>query len=237
MSFKAEQIARVPYLPDRIAKALKQGIIEGRIATGERLPSEIALAETYGVSLNVLREAIAQLRNEGIIESRQGRGAFVLRAPQPVLRLDEIDSLAAKDRHRSLFELRETLEVRAAELAAVRRSNDAMKKIRNAFDKMVKTMAWGRDGVEYDIDFHRTIAVAAGNSFMVGTISFIAEHLRESIKLTRANSVDGDVSGVTIAEHQAILDGIQNQDPDEAARAMGQHLRNAAERIGIYIDS
>lgn len=233
MSFKAEQIARTPYLPDRIADAIKKGVIEGKLTPGERLPTETALAETYGVSRNVVREAIARLRNEGIIESRQGIGAFVLPPPPPVLRLEEHDSLNENDRHRSLFELREALEVRAAELAAVRRDEAEMAAIEEAFTEMARTMDWGKSGVEYDIGFHRAIAAASHNVFMLETVLFIAEHLRESIELTRANSVNTDVFAITIAEHRKILEAIRAADPAAARIAMHEHLSNAAERVGI----
>ena len=55
MSFKAAQISRTPYLPDRIAEQVKQEITEGHLEPGDRLPTEQSLAETYGVSRNVVR--------------------------------------------------------------------------------------------------------------------------------------------------------------------------------------
>lgn len=68
---------------------------------------------------------------------------------------------------------------------------------------------------------------------MLKTISFIAEHLRESIELTRMHSVDDDVYAVTIAEHRAILETIRAGDGPAARQAMETHLGNAAKRIGI----
>lgn len=233
MSFKPVQIRRTPYLPDRIAEQIKQEIIEGHLEPGVRLPTEQALAETYGVSRNVVREGIARLRNEGFVESRQGVGAFVARKPRPALRLDEPNSLSSLGRHSSLFELRATLEVRAAQLAATRRSDDDMQQIQHAYDEMERTMSWGKDSVEFDITFHRAIAGATGNPFMLDTIAFIAEHLRESIELTRAFSDEAEVNAVTMAEHSAILAAIRDGDPEDAGRAMATHLTNAASRIGI----
>jgi GntR family transcriptional repressor for pyruvate dehydrogenase complex len=63
-------------LPARIAAKIGREITEGRIAPGEKLPTEHLLATTFGVSRSVVREAIAQLRNEGLVETRQGVGAF-----------------------------------------------------------------------------------------------------------------------------------------------------------------
>lgn len=236
MAFKAAQISRTPYLPDRIADQVKQEITEGHMGPGDRLPTEQSLAETYGVSRNVVREAIARLRNEGIVESRQGIGAFVALKPRPVLRLDNSNSLTSLDRHKSLFELRATLEVRAAELAAAYRTEEDMREIAHAFDEMKRTMSWGKDGVEFDIAFHRAIAGATGNPFMLEMVAFIAEHLRESIELTRTLSAVDEVNTVTIDEHRAIRDAIHDRDPVAARKAMNSHLSNAAARIGIDSD-
>lgn len=235
MSFKPAQLNRAPQLPDRIAGLIKQEIIEGHLGPGDRLPTEQFLAETYGVSRNVVREGIARLRNEGIVESRQGIGAFVAATPSPILRLDA--SLRSPDRHQSLFELRAALEVRAAELAAARRTEEDLMTIQRAYDDMERSMDWGKDGVEHDIEFHRAIAGATGNGFMLATIMFIAEHLKESIKLTRTMSDIKEVNTVTLQEHLAILIAIRARDPEAAKLAMATHLTNAAARIGIEHDA
>ena len=233
MPFKVKLIDRVPYLPDRIANVIKQDIIKGVFSTGSRMPAENTLARNYGVSRNVVREAIAQLRNEGIVESRQGIGTFVSESPAMVLRITEAGSLTTPERHLALFELREAIESRAAELAAKRRNTAEMTAMDYAFDDMERTMSRGKDGVDYDIAFHRSIAQASQNLFILKTIGFIAEHLRESIELTRMHSVNDDVCAVTIAEHRAILDAIRAGDGPAAHQAMEAHLGNAAKRIGI----
>jgi DNA-binding FadR family transcriptional regulator len=227
-------MTRSPYLPDRIADEIKQEIVEGHLEPGVRLPTEQSLAETYGVSRNVVREAIARLRNEGIVESRQGIGAFVVLKPRPILRLDNSNSLTSLVRHQSLFELRTTLEVRAAELAATRRTPEDMLEIERSYTEMEKNMNLGRDSVEFDIAFHRAIAGATRNPFMLETIMFIAEHLRESIELTRASSNTHEINVATRNEHRAILAAIREQKPALAKKAMNTHLVNAAGRIGIH---
>ncbi|WP_415006795.1 FadR/GntR family transcriptional regulator [Aestuariivirga sp.] len=81
MSFKPEQLTRSPYLPDRISGLIKQEIAAGGLVPGSRLPTEVSLAETYGVSRNVVREAIARLRNEGIIEIAARNWSLCLATP------------------------------------------------------------------------------------------------------------------------------------------------------------
>ena len=75
-----DQLQRSDQLPTQIAMQIGREISAGRLVPGDRLPTEHALAKSFGVSRTVVREAIAQLRNEGIVESRQGIGAFVVDA-------------------------------------------------------------------------------------------------------------------------------------------------------------
>lgn len=234
MSVSSKQLRREPRLPDRIAGLIKQEIIESHLEPGDRLPTEQSLSETYGVSRNVIREGIARLRNEGIVNSRQGIGAFVALKPTPTLRLD--DGLELADRHHNLFELRLTLETQAAELAATRRTPEDIAEMQRAFDEMTKTSDWVNVGVEHDLSFHRAVAGAAGNTFMLETVMFIAEHLKESIRLTRA-SHDHDADEIhehTLAEHRLILVSIQTGNASAAREAMSTHIVNAAARIGEY---
>ena len=113
-------LERVPQLPTRIVDAIRREIGEGRLKPGDRLPGEQLLADTFGVSRNVVREAIARLRSDGFVQSRQGIGAFVVRdAPSPVLRIEQ-DASNDRVSFTHVFELRAMLEVQAAGLAAAR---------------------------------------------------------------------------------------------------------------------
>ncbi|MGZ2373494.1 DNA-binding FadR family transcriptional regulator [Sinorhizobium medicae] len=113
------QISRSEHLPARIAAKIGREITEGRIAPGEKLPTENLLATTFGVSRSVVREAIAQLRNEGLVETRQGVGAFATEIERrQSLRIEQGD-LANRGSFRDLFQLRIPLEVEAARLAAI----------------------------------------------------------------------------------------------------------------------
>ena len=111
----AEAITR-PSLADRVVSAVARSITEGRLPPGTRLPSGQEMAEQYGVSLAVIREAVSSLRAEGLIETRQGAGAFVARSsvnqpfriqPTPGSRIEAM---------RDIFELRRGVEVTAAGL-------------------------------------------------------------------------------------------------------------------------
>ena len=89
MTLKLDKVNRGPHLSTLVASSISREIAQGRLKPGDQLPTEQALATTFGVSRNVVREAIARLRSEGRIWSQQGRGAFVVESTNPtVLTID-----------------------------------------------------------------------------------------------------------------------------------------------------
>lgn len=118
----------------KVSEELRGQIAKGRYKTGERLPSEAQLTQEFGVSRTVVREAIASLRSDGLVEPRQGAGVFVLE-PAPVERrpFHNVD-LARVSSLIEMLELRTAVEGDAAGLAALRRSPAQEEKIIEAFD-------------------------------------------------------------------------------------------------------
>ena len=140
---KLDTLDRRPYLPSRVVQAIQREIIEGRLKLGDRLPGEQVLAGSFGVSRNVIREAIARLRSDGVVESRQGVGAFVVRdAAFPSLHIDP-EIINDRALFNDVFELRGMLETRAAGLAAKRGSPQQHAAITIALDHMRKE--WNGD--------------------------------------------------------------------------------------------
>jgi GntR family transcriptional repressor for pyruvate dehydrogenase complex len=233
---KLDALDRRPHLPSRIADAIQREIAEGRLKLGDRLPGEQFLADSFGVSRNVVREAIARLRSDGIVQSRQGIGAFVVRdSTIPSL---HIDSDISTDRvlFSNVFELRAMLEIRAAGLAAKRGSPQQHAAITAALDRM-RTEWSGDVGVDADLDFHRAVALATGNDYIAKVVSFVSEHMRESIFATRSRpGADVEtITRITLVEHEAIHDAILIGSPGEAREAMSRHIRNAAARVGLTL--
>jgi DNA-binding FadR family transcriptional regulator len=119
-------VGRAPNLPSQVARLISDEIPAGRFKPGDRLPTERELAETFGVSRNVVREAIAKLRFEGAVEPRQGSGVFVLgNKAHLALRIDT-EIWRNTRLFSNLFELRSILEVEAAGLAAARRTRSQL---------------------------------------------------------------------------------------------------------------
>ena len=232
MALKLDKVNRGPHLPTLVASSLSREIAQGRLAPGAQLPTEATLAQTFGVSRNVVREAIARLRSEGRVWSQQGRGAFVSDAPPPAVLTIDHEGLHEAANFRSLFELRGILEVEAAALAAERRSRPDLETMRDAHAAMAHAPYGSTAWLDADLELHRRIAAAAGNPYMVQFLGFVADRVRDSILASGNKRSSDDVAQVTMGEHARILDAIAQEDPEAARAAMRAHLGGAAIRVG-----
>ena len=233
MALKLDKVSRGPHLPTLVASSLSREIAQGRLPPGAQLPTEQALAKTFGVSRNVIREAIARLRSEGRVWSQQGRGAFVSDAPHATVMTIDHEGLQGADGFRSLFELRGILEVQAAGLAAERRTEDDLIAMQDAHRAMSEALYGSIAWLGADLDVHRTIAAATRNGYIVQFLGFVSERVRESI-LASGNKYGSDaVAQITLREHERILTAVEAGDPAGARQAMRDHLAGAADRVGL----
>lgn len=218
------QISRAKSLPETIAADIQQEITAGNLKPGDRLPTESELSETFGVSRTVVREAIAQLRHEGLVETRRGVGAFITEPERrQFLRIDGL-SLDDPESFRSLFQLRNVLEVEAAGLAALLHTDAELAKIDDALNRMINADQWSGDGVVADLDFHHAIASATGNEYFPVFVGFISEKMSEAMHSSRVYAIREEIVKVTIAEHVAVRDAIAKRDVEEARRTMELHI-------------
>ena len=170
------RVVRSGYLTDTVAQMLEESIHAGEFKPGERLPTESELAERLGVSRPVVREAIAQLKSDGYVQTRQGAGAFVPLAPgMASFKLGPHEQLGA-DELRHIFELRLGVEVSAAELAASRRTKGDIDAIQAALDRVDNAIRNSEDGTEADDAFHRAIAAATHNPYLQRFVAFLGHH-------------------------------------------------------------
>lgn len=129
------------------------------------------------------------------------------------------------------------LEVQAAGLAATRGTVAQHARISDAFARMQGVERWAETGVDADLEFHRAVALATGNDYVARVVSYVSEHMRESIMATRRHpdaQVDAIVE-ITIAVHKAIQAAILTRNAPIASEAMQQHIVNAAHRVGIKL--
>jgi GntR family transcriptional regulator, transcriptional repressor for pyruvate dehydrogenase complex len=236
MALKLGKVNRGPHLPALVASSISREIAEGRLKPGDKLPTEQVLATTFGVSRNVVREAIAKLRSEGRVWSQQGRGAFVADAANPTVLAIDHDALQRGDAFLSLFELRGILEVHSVSLAAQRRSKIDLSRMRDALEMMTAAPYGSVQWLKKDLEFHTAIAQATRNAYIVQFIGFVSERVRESILAAGGSHASDEMASATLTEHKTILAAVDAGDPDAAEDAMRTHLRNAASRVGLSVE-
>ncbi|GAA4333498.1 FadR/GntR family transcriptional regulator [Pigmentiphaga soli] len=221
-------------LAEQLSTLLADEIKSGRRAPGSQLPTEETLAAESRVSRTVVREAVARLRADGLVVSRQGLGVFVAPTFGAVpFRIAEVGNDAAigvKD----VYELRLGVEAQAASFAAQRASATQLRAIRDALRAVNAAARNGLDGVEEDIAFHRAIGRAANNPLFDRFLSFLELHIREQLANSRRRSTRAGRIFELEDEHDAIYQAIAARDPEAARNASLAHLNRA---IGRWADS
>lgn len=218
-------------LAERVARTLEAEIRSGRLTAGTKLPTEAALVEQFQVSRTVVREAISRLKSLGLVESRQGSGVYVQNPGIEPLDFERVPA-ASLEAVLQVVDVRRALEAEVAELAATHRTEADVQAIRAALQALADAVAAGRDGSDEDVRFHRAIAAASGNPFMIRTLDYLARFLRGATRVTRANEARrADFSDAVKQEHQQIVEAIAAGDPQAARAAAAQHMKNAQQRI------
>ena len=220
-------------LSRRLFEQLADEIKSGRLAPGARLPTEHALTRAARVSRTVVREAVAALRAEGLVITRQGVGAFVSAEPTRAPFRIEPERMQSLSDILSVMELRLGVEIESAGLAAERASRAQLKAIGTALDDIERAATSGRSAVDEDLAFHRAIAEATGNRQFPRFLAFLGSHVipRQSVRLSVDTPAERRAYLERIQhEHARIVTGISDQDPAEARRAMREHLTRSLER-------
>ncbi|MCZ4351349.1 GntR family transcriptional regulator [Roseovarius aestuarii] len=200
---------------DKIASEIEELIVNGTYADGERL-NEHVLAERFDVSRTPIREAFATLAHSGLVQHIPRRGVFV-RHPGPVEMME-------------MFEVMAELEAAAGRLAAMRITDDALKKLRAA-NAGCQAAVSANDTEGYyaqNETFHHLIYAQSGNSFLE------AEALRLHRRLKPFRRLQLRVRGrmtQSMAEHEAILAGIEAGQPDATANALRGHIAVQGEKF------
>lgn len=231
MPSRFKSVAPTVHLSDQVADALSAEVRAGRFVPGEKLPTEAALALQFSVSRTVVREAVSRLKSLSLVESRQGSGVFVREAGFSPLNFDARWAVS-KQAVVQMVEVRRALEAEAAALAAQRRSKADLARMRLAIAALDDAVSAGGDGVEQDVNYHRAIADATQNPFLITTLDYLRQFLHGATRVTRANEARRvDFARQVRNEHKAILQAIEVGDALLARNAAAQHMCNAIQRI------
>ena len=214
-------------LAHAVAARLRSAIADGVLAPGARVPSEAQLSQGYEVSRTVVREAVSQLRAEGLVETFQGRGSFIAAAPGARGgRADGGIVLPVRRSARDVMELRLAIECEAAALAARRRTRAQIEVLDRALADLRQAVRTGGGVVGPDWAIHMAVAVASGNPLLIGVMESLGAQsvLRHRASVDDVDLVDPEHGALLVHEHAAIRDAVERGDADAARSAVRVHL-------------
>lgn len=211
---------------DRIQRAIKSGAY----SVDERLPTEHSLAAEFQVSRPVVRDALQRLRDQGLIYSRRGAGSFVreqgVREPLGFGQMENLSDL------QHCYDFRLTIEPEAAAMAALRRSPEALQKIKSALNLLRDATNRQAHRADADFMFHLGIAQASGNPYFATAMQALEEHIAVGMRF-HGMSLRSTSDGLqhVFVEHTAVYEAIASGDPDGARRLMKTHLTGSRDRL------
>jgi len=212
----------------QISTALRQKIVSEGLNTGDKLPSEARIAEEFGVSRTVVREAVAALRADGLVEPRRGAGVFVLEPAEATTAAfrsvdhERISSIV------DLLELRSAVEMEAAALAAMRRSPAQEEIILQRHSQVRECIDAQRSTAEADYALHVAIAEAANNPRFGEFMQLIGPGAIPRVNLQVW--LGRDYQTQICDEHELIVTAISSRDSEAARLAMREHLKGSERR-------
>lgn len=218
-------------LVSQVSEALRQSILTGDFSPGDKLPSEAQLTERHGVSRTVVREAVAALRSDGLVEARQGAGVFVLTGAAlagGVRGFDKAKLFSVLE----VLEIRTPIEVEAAGLAALRRSPAQEEEILDRHAEVVVCAERGQSIREADFQLHLAIAQATNNPLFHAFLTTHGPSIipRAEIVTLSLTEVERSYHAQLISEHERIALAISRGDEEEAREAMRVHLKGSQVR-------
>ena len=218
-------------LPGELVARLTADIVSGKLLPGSRLPTEQEMIAATGVSRTVVREAVAALKADRLVVTRQGVGAFVADHVRRPFRVDFDEHSPLRD-VLNVMELRTGVEIEAAGLAAERASPAQVKKVADRFAAVQNMIDKGDAAVDQDFAFHCEIADATGNPQFRRFLEYLGRFIipRRTVWGRSAPPTKQSQLDLFQAEHAAILAAIRAHAINEARDAMQRHLNNSRAR-------
>jgi len=228
-------IPKKPSLVEDVIQELSnfilEGMIEGKLKLGDRLPSEREISDLLHVGRSTLREAMKVLTILGLLEARTGQGTFITDGSSDFYAAPLAWGLIIGEQSiAELIEARALLECEAASLAAVRATPEEREQLKQAFIDMQSAKERGdvQRFIDEDVRFHITLAKAAHNAVIFQTIKTIRRLLELWIQKVL---VSAESLAETVEEHRTVVDAIRLHDAEQAKFAMQRHIGSATERL------
>lgn len=221
-------------LAHELVERIKERILAGQLEPGQKLPTEAALVEEFGVSRTVVREALTRLQAVGLVETFQGRGSFVIGVPDSGPFEVGAAGIRTHQDVLDMIELRIGIESEAASLAAQRRTELQLKGMERALRDLNQATTSQTGSVDADFQFHLRVAQASANRLYADLLSSLGPLMimlpRTRLKPAYTVSDATHLTRVTL-EHENIYLAIAHRDAAAARAAMRLHLSNSRSRL------
>lgn len=229
MTFKPSPVRRAR---EQVETQLREAILSGTFRRGDKLPSEVEMAESFSVSRTTVREALRALASEGLISKvpgatggsfvqvvdHQSLGVLLGESLENTLRFGSID-------HEEVARVRRLLEIPSARLAATNRTDRDVELLNYILARQKGLTVESPEVPNLDVNFHTAIAEASRNRVLSSFVSALHRVTRPVLFL----DLSPEVGKATVAQHAAIVRAIVDGKPEDAAQAMEEHLN--------YLDS
>ncbi|MBQ2771000.1 MAG: FadR family transcriptional regulator [Clostridia bacterium] len=214
-------------LSEQVASRIKSSILDETYRVGERIPTEPALMELFGVSRSTVREAVRTLINEGILETQQGSGTYV---KQKESKNESLENRLKRSAADQVYEVRQIIELEIARLAARRRTEQDLRAMEtHLLNRRIAGDKGDRAGyVQHDVLFHTALAAATKNQVLEGLYQDFSRGLEDVLDIVtpewQIESDQGDC-------HFKILDAVREQDEAAAIYWTGKNLASIEEAL------
>ena len=224
MTFEPTPVSRAR---EQVERQLREAILSGTFKTGDKLPSEVELAQSFSVSRTTVREALRTLDSSGLISKTPGvtGGSFVRAVDHQSLGVTLGDSIENTLRFGNIgfdevIRVRRLLEVPAVRLAAENRDEEDLDRMRDFAERQKQTTVDDPEVPDLDTNLHVSIAEASGNRVLASFVGALHRVIRPALYV----DLSPPVGKKTVSQHLAIVRAVEQGDPEAAASAMEAHL-------------
>jgi GntR family transcriptional regulator, transcriptional repressor for pyruvate dehydrogenase complex len=218
-------------LHQSVTRQIARRIVSGELEPGAVLPIEPMLAEQFGVSRTVVREAVRMLVSMGLLTVRQGSGTRV-RPPEewdyldPLVLFEQVRSGKGEGLLEEVLDVRRVLEVEVAGWAAERRTDEELAELGTYLEGMAASTSNPEEFTRLDIEFHERILSSARNRILREALRPINDVLTTGRFITARNAIQRSGS-VEMSQrgHEEIYEAVADRDADAAREAMRRHVR------------
>ena len=230
---KIERVKRITIV-DQVYEQLKERILRREWTSGEKLPSENELSESFGVSRITIRQAIQKMATLGIVETKLGDGTYVC-PYAPGMIMNNIIPIAFLGENSLLevLEFRKVIEAPTAELATQKVTDQDIRALENIYERMLFMRDCKSAFFQADFDFHLEIANITNNSLIINTYTILQNVLKVAMEQTV--NVRGHEHGIYY--HQLIIDAMKSRDSQSCRKVMEDHINDTYDSMAKLLDA